>query len=257
MRRTKPSQNDWSMRDRFTRKSRTTRGSIPKRMKQEVYRRDEHVCVYCKMKCGSEELTIDHMIPLALGGLDEMTNWVTCCRACNQRKAAQPLEKFLESLAMPVEKLPVYGDPVIDNPAVPIQLRLLRRRIFDRIRRGQLTVSGKSAQKKLEKAYRREFWQTADGKQLEAEFPNLPGQVRVVIPEIRSIAKSKREFLLLVELAKSARTRNLIGSVLTANVDVEARVRSLHARESNPAVRKKLEHALKRFERAARTHGLA
>lgn len=129
MRRTKPSQNDWSMRDRFTRKSRTTRGSIPKRMKQEVYRRDEHVCVYCKMKCGSEELTIDHMIPLALGGLDEMTNWVTCCRACNQRKAAQPLEKFLESLAMPVEELPVYGDPVIDNPAVPIQLRLLRRRI--------------------------------------------------------------------------------------------------------------------------------
>ena len=242
--------------DRFTRKSRTTRGSIPRHMKQEVYQRDEYVCVYCRAECGAEELTIDHMIPLARGGLDEMTNWVTCCRACNQRKAAQPLEAFLESLAMPVEELPVYGDPVIDNPAVPMQLRLLRRQIFDRIRRGQLTVSGKSAQKKLEKAYRRELWQTAVGKLLEAEFPNLPGQVRVVIPEIRSIAKSEREFLLLVELAKSARTRNLIGSVLTANIDVEARVRSLHGRESNPAVRKKLEHALKRFERAAKTHGV-
>ena len=244
------------MRDRFTRKSRTTRGSIPKHMRQEVYRRDEHVCVYCGAECRAEELTIDHMIPLALGGLDEMTNWVTCCQGCNHRKAAKPLQEFLESLTMPVDDLPVYGDPVIDNPAVPIQLRLLRRRIFDRIRRGQLAISGKGAQKKLEKAYRRELWQTADGKLLEAEFPNLPGQVRAAVPEIRSIAKSKREFLLLVELAKSARTRNLIGSVLTADVDVEARVRSLHERESNPAHRKRLEHALKRFERAARVHGV-
>ena len=243
------------MRDRFTRKSRTTRGSIPKHMRQEVYRRDECACVYCGAKCRAGELTIDHVIPLALGGLDEMTNWATCCRACNQRKAAQPLVEFLESLAMPVEELPLYGDPIIDNPAIPIQMRLLRRRIFDRIRRGQLTVSGKGAQKKLEKAYRRELWQTEEGKLLEAKFPKLPGQVRAAILEIRSIAKSEREFLLLVELAKSARTRSLIGSVLTRNVDVEARVRSLYERANKAAMRKRLGHALKRFERSVRVAG--
>ena len=240
------------MRDRFTRKSRTTRGSIPKDMRQEVYRRDAGVCIYCEAMCQAEELTIDHIIPLALGGLDEMTNWATCCRTCNQRKAAQPLVEFLESLAMPVEELPVYGDPVIDNPKIPVQLRLLRRRIFDRIRRGEIAVSGKGAQKKLEKTYRREFWETTDGKMLEAEFPRLPGQVRVMIPEIRSIAKSKREFLLLVELAKSARTRSLIGSVLTGDVDVEARVRSIHERGRQQALRKRLTQALRRFERAVR-----
>ena len=244
------------MRDRFTRKSRTTRGSIPKRMRQEVYRRDERVCVYCGVECRAEDLTINHMIPLALGGLDEMTNWVTCWRACNQRRAAQPLEKFLESLTMSVEELPVYGDPVIDNPAVPMQLRLLRRRTFARIRRGQFAASGKGAQKKLEKAYRRELWQTAEGRLLETEFPNLPGQVSAAIPEIRSIAKSKREFLLLIELAKSAQTRNLIGSVLTADVDVEDRVRSLHERDRKPAIRKRLGNSLKRFERAARARRL-
>jgi len=225
-------------------------------MRQEVYQRDERVCVYCGAKCRADELTIDHIIPLALGGLDEMTNWATCCRACNQRKAAQPLKKFLESLAMPVEELPVYGDPVIDNPAIPIQLRLLRRRIFDRVRRGDLALSGKTAQKKLEKEYRREFWQTTDGKLLQDEFPNLPGQVRVAIPEIRSIANTEREFMLLVELAKSARTRSLIGSVLTGNVDVEGRVRSLHKREKKPAMRKRLEDALKRFDRAVSETGL-
>ena len=244
------------MRDRFTRKSRTTRGAIPKDMRQEVYRRDEHVCVYCRTECRPEELTIDHLIPLALGGLDEMTNWATCCRSCNARKAAQPLEEFLESLAMPVEELPVYGDPVLDNPAIPLQLHILRRQLFDRIRRGELAASGKSAQKKLEKTYRRELWQTAVGKRLESEFPSLPGQVRAVIPEIRSIAKSEREFLLLVELAKSTQTRSLIGSVLTRNLDVESRVRSMRDREGKPAIRKRLEQALKRFERAVRVSGL-
>ena len=102
-------------------------------MRHEVYRRDERVCVYCGVECRAEDLTIDHMIPLALGGLDEMTNCVTCCRACNHRKAAQPLQQVLESLAMPFEELPVCSDAVIDNPAVPMQLRLLRRRNFNEI----------------------------------------------------------------------------------------------------------------------------
>lgn len=157
---------------------------------------------------------------------------------------------------MPVEELPVYGDPVLDNPAIPLQLHILRRQLFDRIRRGELAASGKSAQKKLEKTYRRELWQTAVGKRLESEFPSLPGQVRAVIPEIRSIAKSEREFLLLVELAKSTQTRSLIGSVLTRNLDVESRVRSMRDREGKPAIRKRLEQALKRFERAVRVSGL-
>ena len=131
-----------------------------------------------------------------------------------------------------------------------IELRQLLRQIFDQVRRGERNIAGRSAQKKLEKSYRRELWETADGKQLEAEFPNLPGQVRVMIPEIQSIAKSKREFTLLLELAKSARTRNLIGSVLTREVDIEDRVYSLYRREKQPALKKRLEQTLRRFERA-------
>ena len=65
--------------------------------------------------------------------------------------------------------LPVRGDPVIDNGAVPIQIRLLRKRIFDRLRSGELAVGGRSAQKKLEKICRLEYWQTDDGEALEAE----------------------------------------------------------------------------------------
>lgn len=179
-----------------------------------------------------------------------MTNWATCCRTCNLRKGALPLDKFLKSLSLPTEDLPLYGDPIIDNPDIPVELRLLRRQIFDQVRRGDRSISGRSAQRKIEKAYRRELWETSDGQQLESEFPSLPGQVRVMIPEIRSIAKSKREFTLLIELAKSAKTRNLIGTVLVKEVDIESRVYSLYEREKRPTLKRRLEQALRRFERA-------
>ena len=221
-------------------------------MRSEVFTRDENRCVYCGEQLPSTELTIDHLVPVALGGLDEMTNWATCCKPCNQRKAAVPLDDFLASLGMQVAEIPIHGDPVIDNTELPLELRAIRKGIFERIRRGELTVSGKSAQKKIEKEYRRDLWQTPQGKMLEADFPNLPGHVRAMIPEIRTIAKSVREFLLLVELAKSAHTRNLLGSIITPATDVEERVRSMYERERNPTLKKRLGWVLRRFEKTAR-----
>ena len=91
-------------------------------------------CQFCGRKPPSSELTIDHLVPLAHGGLDEMTNYVTCCKPCNERKDSLPLQEFAESVAIEIEDLPVHGDPVIDNEALPIQIRLLRKRVFDSYR---------------------------------------------------------------------------------------------------------------------------
>ncbi len=236
--------------DRFTRKSRQGRGSIPKQMRREIYERDSYTCQFCNKVFSPEHLTIDHLIPLARGGLDEPTNWVTACRSCNQQKADKPLEEFAASLEIDIESLPVHGDSVIDNHDLPIQLRMIRKRIFDRTRKGLMRIRGTSAQKKLEKAYRRELWQTSLGQMLEKEFPTLPGHVRAMIPEIETIAKDAKEFLLLVELAKSAQTRNLIGTVLTADSPIVDRVRSLAERGKNPSLERRLRAALTRFEKA-------
>ena len=238
------------MKKRFTGTSRTRRGSIPRSMRNEIYSRDGYRCQFCLGEPGTAELTIDHLIPLALGGLDEATNYVTCCRSCNSAKADRSLQEFATSINIEVEDLPVHGDPVIDNQDLPIEIRAIRKRIFDRIRSGKLRTRGRSGQKKIEKAYRREFWSTPLGQALEAEEPSLPGQVRVVIPEIKTVAKTEREYLLLVELAKSAKTRELIGTVLDATVDVESRVRSMANRERDTALAKRLNNALSRFERA-------
>jgi hypothetical protein len=199
------------------------------------------------------ELTIDHLVPLFKGGLDEPTNYVTSCGQCNEAKAALSLAVFAKRINIQIERLPVHGDPVIDNGDLPIQIRLLRKRIFDKVRAGDLSMTGKTAQKKLERAFRTAFWQTPEGKALEARFPLLPGQCRVMIPEIQTIAKNTNEFLLLIELAKSANTRNLIGTLLIKECNIVERMQDLLRRPStDTALRKRLEQALLRWDREVR-----
>ncbi len=227
-----------------------------RKVKDEVLRRDDYTCQYCGRKLEAGDLTIDHLVPIARGGLDEILNYVACCEPCNQRKADSSLEEFAQTVDVRVEKLPVHGDPVIDNEALPVELRVLRKRVFDKVRAGELRISGKSAQKKLEKAYRHDFWQTTYGKALEEEFPNLPGHVRVMIPEIQAVASDESEYLLLVELAKSANTRNLIGTTLTRETDVEKVVCSMKEGSANPALQKRLKQAWMRADKEIRRRKL-
>ncbi len=220
------------MKNRFTHSSKIERGRIRRDIKKSVLERDNYRCQFCFEKFDPSELTIDHLIPLAAGGLDEITNYVTCCMPCNQRKADLPLDEFAKTIGTEVEVLPVHGDPVIDNKDLPIQNRMVRKQIFDKVRLGEMNIGGKSAQKKIEKHYRRAFWETPEGKALEAEFPDLPGQVRVMIPEIQTIAADQCDFVLLLELAKSAITRNLIGSVITKDTDVLRVVSSMRKKQT-------------------------
>lgn len=192
-----------------------------------MFQRDQYTCQFCNVTLEAALLTIDRLIPLALGGLDETTNYVTACEPSNARKGSLHLAEFADSIKIDVTSLPVHGDPVLNNSGLPLQIRMIRKRVFDRMREGNMRATGKSAQKKIEKAYRISLWESPAGRQLQDEMPSLPGQVRVMVPEIRTIAKSPHEYLLLIELAKSANTRNLIGSVLTQDCDVVARVESL------------------------------
>lgn len=240
------------MKDRFTRRSKVGRSRIRPKLRREIFQRDGNRCQYCQRVLAADEFTIDHLIPLALGGVDEPVNYVTACVTCNGAKAARPLHEFAASIRIEIVDLPVHGDPVIDNHALPVQLRLVRKRVFDSVRAGRLAASGTGFQKRVEKEYRRGFWDTPAGKALESTFPSLPGHARIMVPEIQAIAQNEREFALLVELAKSANTRNLIGSVLKAGVPVEAVIRRLALDAPEEALRKRLVSSLRRFD--ARVH---
>lgn len=44
------------------------------------------VCHYCGRKFSPSELTMDHVIPLARGGVSEKINIVPACKECNNKK---------------------------------------------------------------------------------------------------------------------------------------------------------------------------
>jgi 5-methylcytosine-specific restriction endonuclease McrA len=54
--------------------------------RRNLYRRDRFACQYCHAKPGSEELTIDHIVPKSRGGRTTWENCVLACLNCNTRK---------------------------------------------------------------------------------------------------------------------------------------------------------------------------
>jgi hypothetical protein len=234
------------MKDRFTHNSRFGRHTISIKDRTEVYDRNDYTCQYCLNQYETDNLSIDHLIPVALDGVHEIRNYVTCCRLCNSRKKHTPLKEFLRKIIISIADLPIHGDPIIDNKDLPIEIRLIRKRIFDNMRLGKVEFKGKSAQQKIEKHYRTEIWNSQTGQAMIEKYPNLPGHARIMLPEIETISKSEEDFVLLVELSKSANTRNLIGNELNSDVNVTEVANALLDKTKDISLQKRLQQALNR-----------
>jgi len=68
----------------------------PRRVKftrKNIYRRDNNTCQYCGRKLRTEELNLDHVIPLSRGGKNTWENVVCSCISCNMRKGNRTLEE--------------------------------------------------------------------------------------------------------------------------------------------------------------------
>ncbi len=58
------------------------------------------ICHYCRRKFRPEDLTMDHIVPVARGGKSNRGNVVPCCKECNSRKKhLTPVEMILDQLA--------------------------------------------------------------------------------------------------------------------------------------------------------------
>src|SRR5512139_417139 len=62
------------------------RKAIPKALRQKIYERDGFCCVECR---GTEDLSIDHIVPVICGGDNSEDNLQTLCRSCNSRKGTK------------------------------------------------------------------------------------------------------------------------------------------------------------------------
>jgi len=59
----------------------------------KLFARDRNLCAYCGRHHHEDELTREHIVPLAQKGRDHWMNVVTACRSCNHRKANRTPEQ--------------------------------------------------------------------------------------------------------------------------------------------------------------------
>ena len=63
-----------------------------------VYNRYGGKCAYCGKEIRYDEMQVDHIKPLYLGGADDESNWAPACRMCNYYKSTKTIEIFREEL---------------------------------------------------------------------------------------------------------------------------------------------------------------
>lgn len=77
--------------------------------RQAIYHRDGDCCIYCGV--GAEDgnaLSVDHYIPIQLGGDNRTTNLITACISCNsakQDKNARDWFAYLRAMEIDTAKL--------------------------------------------------------------------------------------------------------------------------------------------------------
>jgi len=77
-------------------------GVTPPLNNRELFRRDQHLCLYCAEEFKPHGLTRDHVVPLSQHGPDTWTNVVTACKRCNQKKGGRnPEQAKMKLLAVP------------------------------------------------------------------------------------------------------------------------------------------------------------
>ncbi len=75
---------------------------VPALTNRRLFRRDDHMCLYCGDYLYDSELTRDHVVPVSRGGEDTWENVVTACRECNHRKADMLIDECgMRLLAIP------------------------------------------------------------------------------------------------------------------------------------------------------------
>ncbi|BBD58181.1 hypothetical protein NIES2109_09520 [Nostoc sp. HK-01] len=74
--------------------NKTPRIRIPPEVRQYVFQRDKYQCQSCGKTAEETNLTIDHIIPLAQGGQNDISNLHTLCLTCNQAKSDKTDQRF-------------------------------------------------------------------------------------------------------------------------------------------------------------------
>lgn len=97
----------------------TKRKPLTKKLRFEVFKRDNFTCQYCGRMSPDVILEVDHIIPVAEGGDNDILNLVTSCKDCNRGKGKRRIsnnnelklqQEQLKELAVKREQLQMMLD---------------------------------------------------------------------------------------------------------------------------------------------------
>ncbi len=87
---------------------RKVRWEISGAVQQKVWAADGFKCYYCGAKMGQALLTIDHFVPLESGGVNDVSNYLTCCKQDNKAKGGEDPEAFCKRRKLDFEVTKQY-----------------------------------------------------------------------------------------------------------------------------------------------------
>lgn len=70
--------------------------AFPKQVRELIYNTAKGTCVLCGRKITYCDMTLDHIIPLAMNGDDDVKNLQCTCKVCNQFKGSVLPDDFME-----------------------------------------------------------------------------------------------------------------------------------------------------------------
>lgn len=120
------------------------RKSTGKKLRFDVFKRDGFACSYCGKTPPAVILEIDHVIPLADGGPDDIANLTTACLDCNRGKGARPLTDLPESLSSRLELMEEKREQVRQFERVMAAARRKTERDIDKVERALLDDLGEA-----------------------------------------------------------------------------------------------------------------
>lgn len=83
----------------------TKRRSLSKKLRFDLFKRDEFTCQYCGSTPPKVVLEVDHIKPVSQGGDNDIDNLVTSCFDCNRGKGSRTLDVAPDTVQRKREKL--------------------------------------------------------------------------------------------------------------------------------------------------------
>jgi hypothetical protein len=87
---------------------RKARYEISGLVQQKVWAADGFKCMFCGRTMGDVQLSVDHLIPLELGGVNDTSNYISACRRCNKDKGSEDPRTWCERKNVDYDVLVAY-----------------------------------------------------------------------------------------------------------------------------------------------------